>query len=167
MHIWGEPDVDWAGISDAAYYIGRNLRKWGRVGVTDMKEKYGTTRVYCSFGWYSLHSITHPGWAFIQYKKGSLLHKLEYSAAVSWIVRKLGQLVTPYQKWLYKYLYKQALKKWPHLAGEILLGADWTELLVGLDSRLVIEEDPIKKWTTITWVDPNKPQSEEDEEALY
>lgn len=41
MHNWGDDDVDWQGISEAAYFIGGFLKRWGRVHVTDMKEKFG------------------------------------------------------------------------------------------------------------------------------
>lgn len=125
MHDWGNDKVDWKGISEAAEYIALNLRKWGRVGVTDYKEKYGTVRVYCNFGWYQLHSITHPGWAYSQYPKWLWSLDCLY---LSRIVRYANPLIIPYQIWLYKYLYGRALRKWPHLRLEILSGADYNEL---------------------------------------
>ena len=44
MHAWGEPGVDWVGISEAAEYIGDYLRKRG-LAVLGVKEKYGEVRV--------------------------------------------------------------------------------------------------------------------------
>lgn len=126
MHSWGDKNVDWKGISDAARYIGTNLRKWGRVSVQDYKEKYGTVRVYCNFGWWQLHSITHPGYAYSQYPQW--LWKLDCDY-ISKVVQLLNPLVTIYQVWLYKYLYRQAIRKWPLLREEILCGADYNELL--------------------------------------
>jgi hypothetical protein len=126
MHQWGTEGVDWAGISEAARFIATNLVRWGRVGVRDWKEKYGTVRVYCGLGWYQLHSITHPRHCFARYPQW--LWALDCRVG-SRIVRPLNWLVVPYHKWLYRRVYGQALKKWPHLRLEILAGADYAELL--------------------------------------
>ncbi len=162
-HIWGEEGVDWAGIDAAASYIGRYLRKWGRVSVTQTKEKFGTARVYCSFGWYQLHSITHPGYVRSRYPKWLWEIDCLYIAKI--LPRLTDWAVGPYHKWLYRRAYKLALRKWPHLAAEILMGADWTELLMGLDSRLLRTETAPNCWT-IEWVDPlvsrKQPESEDE-----
>lgn len=129
MHSWGNDTVDWKGIDEAARYIGEGLKTWGRVSVSQYKEKYGTVRVYCSFGWYGLHEIVHPGYAYVQFRKGGLLWHLNYSRFVMFLVGALSRAITPYQKWLYTFLYGRALRKWPHLRLEILSGADWAELL--------------------------------------
>lgn len=107
MHRWGDKGVDWQAISEAASYIGKGLRKWGRVTVFDYKEKWGTVRVYCSFGLLGL-----PG------------HLL------NWIL-------IPYQEWLYLHLYKKAVAKWPHIRLEILSEADWPELLAPLGVHVI------------------------------
>lgn len=125
MHLWGDNDVDWKGINDAAYFIGLNLRRWGRVPVTDIKEKFGTVRVYCRFGWYTLHDVTHPGWAYFQTPL--------WLACIP--MRWANKVVIPYHEWLYKFLYGRAVKIWPHLKAEILSGADWPELLKHLGSQ--------------------------------
>lgn len=131
MHDWGDkdPKIDWPGISDAAEFIATSLRKWGRVGVRDWKEKYGTVRVYCSLGWYSLHDITHPGHVWIRYARGSLMWYLNWAKWMRPVMRAINWVVVPYHVWLYKYTYGLALKKWPHLRAEILHGADFSELL--------------------------------------
>lgn len=157
IHRWGDEDVDWAGISDAAYWIGAHLRRWGRVNVTDTKEKYGTARVYCNFGWYQFFTITHPGYHFSRYP--AWLWKLDCYYGHH-LLRLVNWAVIPLQKILYRYLYKKAVKKWPHLAGEILLGADWSELLRGIDSRLVIRQTGPQS-STISWEDPDRPEPED------
>jgi hypothetical protein len=148
MHDWSDDSIDWKGIGDAAYYIGANLRRWGRVGVTQTKEKFGTARVYCSFGWDQLHSITHPGHMHGRYPKWLWSIDCLYLSRCMWLV---NWAVVPFHKWLYRYFYMRALKKWPHLAGEILLGADWTELLIGLDPRLKREWNG--QYHVISWDD--------------
>lgn len=125
MHIWdgGSDDIE---IGYAAVYIGRGLKKWGRVSVSDMKEKFGTARVYCRFGWDQVHCITHPGYHFSQYPKWLWTLDCLY---FSFVVGYLNYIVVPYQKWLYTYMYGRALRKWPYLRLEILSGADYPELL--------------------------------------
>jgi hypothetical protein len=129
MHNWSDTKIDWKGIEDAARYIGLNLRRWGRVPVRDYKEKWGTARVYCSFGWYSIHDITHPGYAWIRYKRNGLMWHLNYARWISPAFTILNMVIRPYQQWLYTYFYGRALRKWPHLRLEILSGADYSELL--------------------------------------
>lgn len=128
MHNWGDDskDIDWKGISDAAEFIATRLVKWGRMGVRDYKEKYGTVRVYVDFGWNQLHSITHPRHCYSQYPKWLWVLDCRY---IKRIVPLTNFLVIPYHTWLYTYVYGRALKKWPHLRSEILQGADYNQLL--------------------------------------
>jgi len=129
-HEWGDENVDWTGIDQAAFYIGSFLKRWGRMPVSAMKEKYGTARVYCSFGWYGLLTITHPGWCHY----GPYPKWLQYLDiyVLSRVIPYTNWVVVPYHKFLYKIAYKKALKRWPHLKNEILDGADWQEYLTHL-----------------------------------
>ena len=126
MHMWGEEGVDWAAIDNAAYFIGHNLRKWGRVDVFQYKEKWGEVRVYCGFGWWQMHSITHPGHTFNRYPNWLWQIDCRY---ISKVVRCLNWLIVPIQTRLYTHLYQKAVDKWPHITYEILDGADYPELL--------------------------------------
>jgi len=133
MHQWGDKDVDWNGITEAGYFIGDFLKRWGRMHVTDVKEKYGTLRVYCNFGWSCLLNITHPAYQhYGPYPKW--LMKLDIYH-LSKVIPYLNYVVFPYHKFLYRLAYKKALVKWPHLELEILCGADWQEYLGGLSSK--------------------------------
>ena len=127
MHDWSDKDVDWKGISDSARYIGVNLRRWGRVDVRQYKEKFGTVRVYCSLGWGQFQSITHPGHMFRRYPEW--LWKLDCRIGSKIIPFLFNWIIMPYHKWLYRKLYKDMVKKYPHLREEILLMADYDELL--------------------------------------
>jgi hypothetical protein len=127
MHTWGEENVDWRGIYDSSEYIGCNLRKWGRVQVTQYKEKFGTVRIYIlGLGWRSLHNITHPGHCFSRYPKW--LWSLDCKV-FSKVIPLLNFIVVPFHKWLYKKLYKDMVKKYPHLKEEITCCADYKDLL--------------------------------------
>lgn len=123
MHNWGDDNVDWEGISKAAYYIGHICIRYGRIRITDMKEKYGTVRVYASFGWHSLFSVYRPHYYFTT-KYNRWMDKVP----MGW----MNWFVLPYQSVIYRLAYKKALKKWPHLRDEILDDADYPEYLKGL-----------------------------------
>jgi hypothetical protein len=128
-HNWGDENVDWEGISDAASYIGCRLIREGRVPVTCIKEKYGTVRVYCGFGWHSLLSITHPNYCHYGPYPEWLMHLDIYY--LSKIISRLP-FVRSYHRFTYRRVYAAAVKKWPHLREEILTDADWPEELKGL-----------------------------------
>jgi hypothetical protein len=130
MHLWGDQNVDWAGINDAAWFIAKNLKRWGRVSVRDWKEKYGTVRVYCSLGWHQLHDITHPGYCFSRYPRWLWAFDCRHGSRI--VQALTGWWIVPYHKWLYRFVYRRAVVKWPHLRQEILSAADFHELLRGL-----------------------------------
>lgn len=130
MHSWGDEDVDWNGINDAAAYIGYWLRKWARMDVRDVKEKFGTVRVYVSLGWSGVYSIYRPGYCWYpKWWPVKLDNWLTYHTPVfKWI----NYVVIPVHKKLYAWRYKKAVQKWPHLYDEIVSSADWGELFEGV-----------------------------------
>jgi len=128
MHQWGDEDVDWDGINDAAYFIGNWLRKYARMNVTDIKEKYGTVRVYCSFGWHGIYPILRPGYCY--YPKWWPM-RLDFWLANTRIFTLLNRLVVHLQCKAYAWRYKKAVEKWPHLYKEIVSSADYGELFEG------------------------------------
>lgn len=125
MHCWGDVDANGNDIcyqiGNIAEYIGEWLRKYARINVMQYKEKFGTVRVYCYFGWDDLGSITHPGYYY----------RPKWGSYCRWI-RHLNWLIVPLQIAFYRLRYKQAIKKWPHLQDEILCCADYHDLLEGL-----------------------------------
>lgn len=128
MHSWGDEGVDWDGLNEAPYFIGGWLRRWTRMHVSDMKEKFGTVRVYCSFGWDSFYGIFYPGYCWVKpwwpWKFDLWISK--YTMPV------LNRVFVPVQMWAYKRRYKKAVQKWPHLYAEIVTGADYGELFEGV-----------------------------------
>lgn len=132
-HDWSSDWPYFHDVSEAAYYIGSFLRKWGRVGVRQTKEKFGCVRVYLSFGWYQLHSITHPGHCFCRYPQWLWVLDCKY---FSKLISLLNFIVVPYHKWLYNKAYQNAIKKWPHIRDEILIDADFPEFIEGNDELM-------------------------------
>jgi len=130
MHDWSDGWPYFADVDNAARYIGLFLRKWGRVGVRDYKEKFGTCRIYLSLGWEQLHSITHPGHCYSRYPHWLWILDCKY---LSKIVRLFNYVILPYHIWLYNKAYQNAIKKWPHIKEEILIQADFPDLIDGND----------------------------------
>lgn len=128
MHQWGDEKVDWQGIDDAGAYIGYWLRKWARMDIRCVKEKFGTVRIYCGFGWHGIHSIVRPG--YVWYPKWWPM-KLDFWINDTWAFRQINRLVVYLQTKAYVWRYKKAVQKWPHLYKEILADADYGELFEG------------------------------------
>lgn len=132
-HEWGDEGVDWAGIGNAAEFLGDYCARWGRFrGQT--KEKYGSVRFYAHIGHLSLHSLIFPGYVYCQYpNKLNWLWKAE-CRIINPILNKLfGRAYVAWQVFIYKRAYKLAIKKWPHLRDEIMGSADHLELLDDCD----------------------------------
>jgi hypothetical protein len=124
MHSWGDEDFTyWQELEDCAEYIGKFCRMWGRIPVTQTKEKYGTVRVYCSFHCLDLQSLLFPGWMRV---------RGPYKLMTFPIFKYIHKWLINYQHFIYRLAYARAVLKWPMLREEILVAADWKELLVDL-----------------------------------
>lgn len=115
-------------LDDIAHNIGDTCTKWGRITVTQTKEKYNTVRVYCGFGFNSLHGIIFPNYCYKHPKFPKWLWTLDIFY-LSNIVSKLNFIVVPWQKLVYRYAYWKYIKKYPHLFDEITSCADHKEVL--------------------------------------
>jgi len=128
MHSWGDEDFHcWKELEESAEYIAKFCLKWGRIPVRDWKEKWGTVRVYCGFGWLQLAQVFSPRTMYYGHWK--------WYTRWLWLIyipRWVNRLVTPYQHFIYRLAYKRAIKKWPTIKEEILYGADWDKYLGGL-----------------------------------
>lgn len=117
-----------ADLYDIACTIGQRLLK-ARVQVLDMKEKFGTVRVYCTFGWYTLHDFIYPGYHFNQFPRWARLLDNVFTQT---IVQYASRWAEPYQRKAYRRAYAEAVAKYPHYRTAILDYADYPELLEGL-----------------------------------
>jgi len=129
MHTYGNwPDKKFNQVEDAASMIGEFVARWGRIGVMQTKEKFGTVRVYCHFGIDCIHSVIWPRHCWIHkwwpYRLDLAISKL--------ITPLINRVLAPYQIWVYRKAYSQAVNKYPHLKNEIMCCADYGELLEGV-----------------------------------
>ena len=132
MHAWGDEWFEGHGaeLNEAVLYLGTTLRKW-RIPVRDYKEKWGTARVYCSLGWGCLHDMTHPGHCFRRYK-WDWVWRLSCKSQYAWWWWPIMAASSAIHKRIYRKVYGNAVRRWPHMAAEILSMADFRELLEGL-----------------------------------
>lgn len=131
MHSWGDEFKHFEDVGVCADEIGAFCVRWGRIGVTSTKEKYGTVRVYCVFGLYSLHSLIFPRFVFRNPSFPIWLYRLD--SKITWrLFRAFQRPCVWYQSKIYRLAYQRALKRYPHIKEEILSDADYPEYLEGL-----------------------------------
>lgn len=127
LHEWGEEGFDWHGLDDAGNIIGDFCHRWGRFG-GQIKEKYGTLRFYAHFTGFDLHMLFYPGYYYCQFP--TWLWNLDWKLRKTIFV-PLHRPTTWWQTKVYNRAYQKALKKYPHLRKEILICADYPELIKG------------------------------------
>jgi hypothetical protein len=110
----------------AAYFIHQYLVRYGRISVTQSKEKFGTVRVYCSLGYWGFFSLLNPGHVYVHWPKWLYGLDLKYGRPVMQLFNKI---VVPYHKFIYRRAYKKAVEKYPFVEERILRTADFPDLL--------------------------------------
>lgn len=141
MHDWSSNWPHFADVGEAADYIGAFCKKWGKIRVSQTKEKYGTARVYCSFsGCPNLHELFWPGHYYIRWERlgffGDILQWIDNKIIDNIIYYSgINYIFVPYQEFIYRLAYKRAMKKYPHIKKEIKHGADFDELLKNLCTK--------------------------------
>lgn len=124
-HSWNSNWPYFADVEEAAHFIGQYCRKWGRISVTQTKEKFGTARVYTHFGISGLHDLLYPGYHYYQLPKWTYI----LDALAGKCIRPFDSIIASYQQFIYRRAYTKAIEKYPHITTEILGGADWHEYL--------------------------------------
>jgi hypothetical protein len=132
-HYWGDSGVDWKGINDAADYLSGYCARWGRFD-GQAKEKYGCVRFYVDIGWFSLLTLLFP--YYIPRWVPRWVTTVDYRVVQPVLDYLFGGLIRRWQKFIYIRAYKNAMKKWPHLRGEILAHADYPEWIPGATKQV-------------------------------
>lgn len=109
-----------------AHGIGNYLSKYGRICVSQTKEKFGSVRVYCYFGYSCIYNIFYPRRMYIDWPKW--LYRIDLAIS-PYLLKIINPLIIPYQKYIYRKAYRKAVEENPHFARNILCFADWDELL--------------------------------------
>lgn len=129
LHYWSDESFDWLNLDRAITFIGEGLCRW-RIDVMQYKEKFGGARVYCTLGLLSFEQLIRPGWAMSQWPYWA--RWLEYTRPARLLRHCINWAVMPFHRWIYRWYYQEAVRRWPHLRDEIVEPADWPELLKGL-----------------------------------
>ena len=124
-------------LVNAADYIGRTLRKYGRIYAHD-KTKFDDVRVYVTFGICSLHGLIFPGYVYNKFP--NWLHKLDIYV----LTRLFSVLRLPlirYQRCHYGKVYARAIEMYPAAIDGIVSGMDHPELCPVLEELVVYCSD--------------------------
>lgn len=121
-------DKEWQ-LGLIAHDIEKNLMRFSRMRVSQSKEKYGTVRVYCSFGWYTVYSFYRPNYHhYGQWPRWII--ELDFKTQIP--MSLLSKIAFPWQKFIYRQVYKYYVNKYPDLKENILCCADYKEFLKDL-----------------------------------
>lgn len=128
MHFYGDGFEYFSDVAVAADEIGEFCRRWGRITCYTTKEKYGTARVYVTFGACSLHALLYPDRPFKHRRWPQWLWSFDvcHGHQITW---PLSRVLPWWQRAVYRAAYRRALRRYSHITAEIIGGADYPELL--------------------------------------
>ncbi len=136
MHNWSDDSFDWKQLDESIQMVDSFMRFWGRIGVNS-KEKFGTARIYVTWWDGSLHSMIYPGYHFCQFPKW--LWKLDLNV-IGPLMRftRIQKFVYWYQRKIYSMAYSRALKRFPKMKVELVIAADFEELIEEHDAIMAM-----------------------------
>lgn len=127
MHNWSDDSFDWEQLDEAIDMVASFMRFWGRIGVYS-KEKFGTARIYVSLWDGSLHGMLYPGYNLSKFPDWLWRCDVVYiSSFIRWT--RFNRLVNWYQEKIYSIAYSRALKRFPKMKIELVIAADFDELI--------------------------------------
>ena len=131
IHIWGDKDFDWEaldGAIDTIYWWTCHIGRFGG----QLKEKFGGLRFYAFFSDGTLYSLCKPGYYYCHWPKWwwrfdlAVISRFTRYSGLLWLIRR-------WQHFIYNLAYQRAIKKYPHIREEILMDADYLELIKGTE----------------------------------
>jgi len=131
MHQWGDSWFALYGedLDAAVRFIESYCLRYGRLG-GQAKEKWGGVRFYAKFH-YQIHDLIYPGYAYCQWKKwyNNWMWAADLTIYTHSCFDWSRTIINRWQAFIYGRAYTLAVKKWPHLIKEIILPADYKELI--------------------------------------
>lgn len=115
-------------LEEIAESIGNFCARYGRISVTQVKEKYGSVRVYCGFGCASLHNLLFPRYVYRHKNFPKWLWHLDCTYGLKFW-EYASRIVFPYQKSIYKLAYMRAIWQHPDKFDEITSCMDYPEYI--------------------------------------
>ena len=117
-------------------YLANRLSNIGLIRIFDAKTKFSQIRVYVRFGADSVSELIPYGIMYgLRFDKlfGYNFFKLPYYKLDRVSVPSfVNYFLVPYQKFVYRQVYKHVIKKFPRYRENLLDGADYPELLRNL-----------------------------------
>ncbi len=128
-HRWGDEDFDWEALNEAMNDIFNFCKKWAYMHI-HMKEKYGSIRYEFTFSYLvksyiPLHDILKPGYLYIRYTNNEKLNNFIFWLDRNMVgplirVMRIDALINKYRRWIFDKSIIKTVKKYPHIAEEIL-----------------------------------------------
>lgn len=131
MHVWGDEFFKKHGkdLNDAIDYCQTVWTRYGRIGSSGSKEKWGTFRHNVDFyyAYWPIHELLKPGYHYYRY--GRRLMILENY--LGYIVRflRLDYVVRKWQAVVYNYAIQKVCRKYPEIIDELVVDSDYPELI--------------------------------------
>jgi hypothetical protein len=126
-------DAEFQGIPT---YLSNRLNTMGLIRIDDYKTKYNQIRVYVRFGAFYVGDLLPYGIMYGLRFPNLFRHanfKIPYYKLDSIrIPGFINYLLIPYQRFVYRQVYKHTIKKFPKYRENLLSGADYPELLKNL-----------------------------------
>lgn len=151
-HYWGDEWFEKNGddLYRAINYCTERWYKYGRIGTTFSKEKYGTFRHNTTpyYGSWPIHELINPGYVYYQWPKWLLPWEMKLGKVVQFL--RLDRVVRWYQSIVFNYTIQTAVKKWPHIAYELLVDTDqWEWIRPGIFGPLDGKKLHSQYWVTV------------------
>ena len=125
--MWGNEYNSLLDAIDTIYWWTRHIGRFGG----QLKEKYGSVRFYAFFSDGTLYSLVKPGYYYYHWPKW--VRWIDYNI-IRTVAIYIGLLyiIHKWQRFIYRVAYKRAVDRNPHLRNEILVHADWWDLVEGI-----------------------------------
>jgi len=118
------------------HFLSNRLNSMGLIRIDDSKTKFNQIRVYVRFGAFYVGDLVPYGimygLRFANLFRHTAFKIPYYKLDRIRIPGFINYLLIPYQRFVYRQVYKYTIKKFPKYRENLLSGADYPELLKGI-----------------------------------